>query len=140
MMVAAKASQPTANDLRYQVSFNRMARECAILGATMTIKVGVEGRVILGPAGGPGSLSVPLRYAVVREGPEPKTIVTKFHRFPVNVEPGRTHVLFTHIEDDLTFPVPSAEDLSAYVIYVGFDEQAKPERPATKRRARKRDR
>ena len=39
------------------------------------------------PMGGPGQVDVPLRYAVVREGPQPRTIVTKFKRIPVVVAP-----------------------------------------------------
>src|SRR5690242_10158198 len=34
---------------RYQVSIGQMARECAALGGMMIMKVGVEGRVLLGP-------------------------------------------------------------------------------------------
>ena len=60
----------------------------------MSIKVGVQGRVILGPMGGPGKVEVPLRYAIVREGPEPKTVVTKFKRIPVVVAPEQSHVQF----------------------------------------------
>src|SRR5215208_4577677 len=57
--------------LRYQGSIGEMARECDVSGGIMRIKVGIEGRVLVGPAGGPGQLEVPLRYAVVKEGPEP---------------------------------------------------------------------
>jgi len=88
----------------------------------MSIKVGVQGRVILGPMGGPGKVEVPLRYAIVREGPEPKTVVTKFKRIPVVVAPEQSHVQFVDIEEGLSFPLPSSSELSAYVIYVGFDE------------------
>ena len=34
--------------------------ECVVLGESMTIKVGVEGRVLVGPKGGAGSLAVAL--------------------------------------------------------------------------------
>jgi hypothetical protein len=103
----------------------------------LTIKVGVQGRVILGPMGSPGQVDVPLRYAVVREGPEPKTIVTKFKRIPVIVGPEQTHVQFVDIEEGLTFPMPSGSDLEAYVVYVGFDEigdknEKKPAKAAKK--------
>ena len=49
---------------RYQVTIGQLARECAALGGVMTMKVGVQGRVLLGPAGGPGQVDVPLRMAV----------------------------------------------------------------------------
>jgi hypothetical protein len=106
--VAAKTGQATAADLRYQLSFGQTARECLVQGGVMTIKVGVQGRVILGPMGSPGQVDVPLRYAVVREGAQPKTDCTKFKRLPVTVGPDQTHVQFVDVEEGLTFPVPRA--------------------------------
>jgi hypothetical protein len=138
MNIAAKATtDATAGDLRYQLSFGQTARECAVKGATMIVKVGVQGRVILGPMGAPGRVDVPLRYAVVREGPQPKTVVTKFKRISVAVVPGETHVQFVDIEEGLTFPMPSKSELDAYVVYVGFDEigdknEKKPPKTAKK--------
>jgi hypothetical protein len=120
--IASKAVEATAGDLRYQLSFGQTARECAVQGTTMSIKVGVQGRVILGPMGGPGQVDVPLRYAVVREGPQPKTVVTKFKRISVTVPSGQTHLPFVDIEESLSFPVPARSELDAYIIYVGFDE------------------
>jgi hypothetical protein len=120
------------NTLRYQATIARLARECAVRGATMTIKVGVQGRVVVGPAGGPGQIEVPLRYALVQEGPEPKTILTKFYRFPVSIPDGQSNVPFLHIEEDITFPVPSRGALEAYVVYVGFDPAAVKEPAARK--------
>src|SRR3954453_18413563 len=120
---------------RYQVSLGQMARECAALGGTMTIKVGVEGRVLLGPAGGPGQVDIPLRMAVVQEGTNPKTVLSKFYKLAVAVAPGQTSVPFMHVEQDLTFPMPRGGDLDSYIVYVGFDPQSlgtKPERPAKK--------
>lgn len=120
--IAAKNTQATAGDVRYQLSFGQTARECLVQGNTITMKVGVQGRVILGPMGGPGQLDVPLRYAVVREGPEPRVIVTKFKRIPMVVPPEQTHVQFVDVEEGLSFPMPSSAELDAYVVYVGFDE------------------
>src|SRR5271165_4826655 len=71
MNIAVKSDQATAGDLRYQLSFGQTARECRVQDGNLFIKVGVQGRVILGPFGAPGPVDVPLRYAVVREGPEP---------------------------------------------------------------------
>jgi hypothetical protein len=137
LAIAGTGTGSSTLDLRYQASIGRTARECALLGATMTMKVGVQGRVMLGPNGGPGQVDIPLRYALVHEGPEPKTIVTKLHRFPVTIGPGQTGVSFTHIEEDLTIPVPDPIALQSYVIYVGFDPDAKP---APQRRPQQRSR
>jgi hypothetical protein len=47
-------------------------------------------------------------------------------------------VPFVQIEEGMSFPVPSTQDLEAYVVYVGFDPNAltpeKPTRPAKKRK------
>jgi hypothetical protein len=120
--IAVKPNQATAGDLRYQLSFGQTARECQVQDGVMSIKVGVEGRVLLGPFGASGSVDVPLRYAVVREGPEPKLIVAKFKRIRATIAPGKTRVKFLDIEGGLSFPLPSSGELAAYVVYVGFDE------------------
>jgi hypothetical protein len=120
---------------RYQVTLGQTARECAALGGMMTMKVGVEGRVLLGPAGSPGQVDIPLRMAVVQEGPAPKTVLSKFYKLAVAISPGQTSVPFVQVEQDLTFPMPRGGDLDAYIVYVGFDPQSlstKPERPAKK--------
>jgi hypothetical protein len=120
---------------RYQVTIGQTARECAALGGVMTMKVGVQGRVLLGPAGGPGQVDVPLRVAVVQEGPEPKPIVSKFARLSVAVPPGQVAVPFVHVEQDVTFPMPRPGVLEAYVVYVGFDPA--PPKPERKQKAKK---
>jgi hypothetical protein len=131
--------EPNATNLRFQASIARTARECAIAAGNMTIKVGIQGRVILGPAGTPGQLDVPMRLALVREGVEPRTIWTKLYHVPVMVPTGQSNVPFVQVEEDVTFPVPKQSDLEAYVVYVGFDPNAmqtppaaKPKRPAKK--------
>lgn len=120
-VTAPKVQQATANDVQYQLSFNRLARQCIAAGGALTVKLGVQGRVVLGPAGGPGPVNVPLRYAVVQEGIAPKTVATKFKRLSVNVPPDQGNVAFEDVDDSLNFPIPPLEDLQSYVIYVGFD-------------------
>lgn len=114
-----------ATAVRYQATLGQLARECAILGDTMTIKVGVEGRVLVGPKGGPGSVEVPLRIALVQEGTQPRSIWTKFYSLAVTVTPGTSQAVFAQVEDDLTFQLPvNRGDLQSYIVYVGFDPQA----------------
>lgn len=123
--VSAPGADPSVMTLRYQATFAQTARECALVGTTLKMKIGIEGRIILGPAGGPGQMEIPVRYAVVEEGPEPKTIVTKLRWVTVAIPPGQPNVPFTFIDDDLSFPMPGqAAELDAYVVYVGFDRAA----------------
>jgi hypothetical protein len=137
---SADAAEPTALNLRYQVTIGNTARECRVVGGTVTLKVGMQGRIILGPQGSPGTVDVPVRFAVVREGVEPKTINTKLTIVPVTVPPGDGNVLFSHVEEGLDFPMPKGKEIDSYVIYVGFDpigvqqQRRKPASPARHRR------
>lgn len=127
-----------AMGLRYQATLGQTARECHNVGGNLNMKVGVQGRIILGPAGGPGTIEVPLRLALVEEGPSPKTHWTKLYRIPVTIADGVPNVAFTHVEEDLTVPMPAGSALESYVVYVGFDALAAKERPAKKQPPRKR--
>jgi hypothetical protein len=131
LAITQPGAEPGPMTTRYQATLGQMARECAALGGMMTMKVGVEGRILVGPVGGPGQVDIPLRMAVVQEGPAPKTVMSKFYRLAVSVPPGQTGVPFVHVEQDLSFPMPRGADLDAYVVYVGFDPASlntKPER------------
>ena len=135
--------EPSPMDVRYQGSIVRTARECHLNSGLLTIKVGVEGRVITGPAGGPGTVNVPLRIAVVHETLNPTTVVTKFTIIPVTVNNAVDRVTFTHVEPDLTFPLPRpASAIDSYVIYVGFDPLSAqpPKKPARRHKRVKRTR
>jgi hypothetical protein len=121
-----------AFSLRYQGSIGELARECNVSGGIMRIKVGIEGRVLVGPAGGPGQIEVPLRYAVVKEGAEPKTVISKFSKFPVTIPEGQPNVVFSHVDNDIAFPMPPGLEIEAYVVYVGFDPVGEKQPPAKK--------
>jgi hypothetical protein len=119
-------SENSAMALKYQGTFVRAARQCSVVAGQMTIKVGVEGRVILGPAGGPGQVDVPLRIAVVDESPAgSKPVVTKLIHIPVMVQSATDNPTFAYVEDGLIFPLPpSSTALARYIIYIGFDPLA----------------
>ena len=87
LAVAANPQEPTATDLRYQLTFIELARQCFSMAGTVRMRVGVQGRAIVGPAGAPPQVTAPIRYAVVQEGVQPKTIATKFRRVPVALDP-----------------------------------------------------
>jgi hypothetical protein len=145
LAVSANPAEPTPLNLRYQVGFAETARECRLApGNIVVMRVGVEGRVVLGPAGTPGHVDVPLRLAMVREGVTPKTITTKLYRVPVTIPPDDSNVLFRHIEEELTFPMPPGKEIDAYIVYVGFDplgaQELDRKRPPPSRRGRAPDR
>jgi len=120
------SGENTAMSLKYQGTFVRAARQCSVAAGQMTIRVGVEGRIILGPAGGPGQVDVPLRIAVVDESPAgSKPIVTKLIHIPVMVQTANDNPAFAYVEEGVTFPLPpSSIALARYIVYIGFDPLA----------------
>jgi hypothetical protein len=132
LTVNAPGTENAALGVRYQGSFVQTARECVLRGSDLTIKVGVQGRIVVGPAGGPGQISVPLRYALVREGLEPRTLWTKLYAVPVTIPDGQLNLPWLHIEEEMMVPLPPSNELDAYVIYIGFDPDSAAPPPKQK--------
>jgi hypothetical protein len=124
-----------AMSLKYEGTLVRAARQCALVNGQMVMKVGVEGRIILGPQGAPGQITVPLRIAIVAQPPgQSTTILTKLVLIPVTINSLDDNPAFTHVEDGLTFPMPASGNLDDYLVYIGFDPiaaqaQQRHERP-----------
>jgi hypothetical protein len=55
------------NYVRYLASIGQTARESSLAGDTLTIKVGVAGRVVAGPKGSAGNITLPVRIAVAKQ-------------------------------------------------------------------------
>jgi hypothetical protein len=132
--VAAPGKQPVGNDLRFQATISKMARECSLNGGVITARIGIQGRVIAGPAGAPSSVQVPIRVAVVQGGVAEKTIATKAYQTTVTMTEVGSEP-FTLVAEDLTYPAPPGAVGDSYIFYIGFDPQSlKPERPAPKKK------
>lgn len=130
---AWQVTDPSDGGLRYQATLGQFARECRYSTPDMNMRIGIQGRVLLGTKGGPGKVNVPIRLAVVEEGPVPKSVWTKFYSVPVEIGPSVMQVDFSLVADDVNFPRPDAATLDRYIVYVGFDPQGanepKPARP-----------
>ena len=103
--VAAPGKEPVGNDVRYQEIITRTARDCTLNNGQITARIGIQGRVISGPAGSPASIEVPLRVAVVQGGVQEKTIATKVYRTTVAMnEEGSAP--FSLVAEDMVYPAP----------------------------------
>ena len=135
--VAAPGKQPVGNDLRYQATITRTARDCTQTSDQITARIGILGRVIAGPAGSPATVEIPLRVAVVQGGVQEKTIATKVYRTTVSMSEASS-VPFSLVAEDLVYPVPPGAAGDSYIFYIGFDPQAvKPEPPPRPARKKK---
>ncbi|ABA03502.1 conserved hypothetical protein [Nitrobacter winogradskyi Nb-255] len=136
--VGESGKPATGAEVRYQATIRDTARECDYNSDTqqISVKVGIRGRVIVGPAGAPPTVEVPLRVAVVEDGISPKTIATNAYTITVSLSDSGGGI-YSFVSDDLSYPAPQGAAADRYVFYVGFDPQAlKPEPRMNRRRQR----
>ncbi|MGU3541309.1 hypothetical protein ACLBXP_25940, partial [Methylobacterium sp. A54F] len=85
------------SQIRTQITLGRLARECARLeDGSIMVKVGDEGRVLLGPAGSPGSSEVPVTVSI-RYDEKPVTVRSR--RVSVAVPAGSAQGFFSFVEE-----------------------------------------
>ena len=102
--------------VRYQATITKVARECAYVGGNLEIKVGARGRVITGPAGGAGTLTMPIRVAVTR-GTD--TVYSKLHKPQSTIPEGARNTDFSFVDDKVIIEAPRITNVR---VYIGFDE------------------
>jgi hypothetical protein len=120
-------SSPSNANLRHQFSLGDVARECSREGDQLMVKVGVAGKVLLGPAGSPGDFSVPIRIAIVSES-DSQPIVSRLYKAAATIHTGETQADFTVISDPLEVPFIQDKADIDYTIKVGIDLAAGGER------------
>ena len=94
--------------LRYQIAINDVARECTATGSSgaYVLRVGVDGRVLAGPAGGAGSHSATLNIRVKRGT---SVIAQRSVRVGGTIPSGEGGVNFSHVETGINVPAGSGE-------------------------------
>ena len=125
---AAAMPQEAGTGVRHQFSVTQTARECRIEGNTIVIKMGVEGRALLGAAGSPGTFTVPVRFVAKRGD---KVVASKVQRQTVTIAPGETGTFFVAVEDGIIVPKDGAE----LELFAGLDAGGgAAEKPQRKKR------
>ena len=131
--VAPPGKQPTASELRYQATITRTARDCTRSSGQIVARIGIQGRVIAGPAGAPATVEIPLRVAVVQTGVNERVISTKVYRTTVSMGEDSS-VPFSLVGEDLAYTMPPNLTSENFVFYIGFDPQALTPEPKPSRR------
>lgn len=110
--IRAQSGQDSAS-LRHQISIINVARECTPTGpgGGFRLKVGVEGRVLLGPAGGAGAYSATLNTQVLRGD---TVVARRSGRVGGTLAAGQGGTDFTHVEDGIVVP-PGRGDVEIIV-------------------------
>ena len=132
--VAPPGKQPVASELNFQATITRTARDCRrTSNGQISARIGIQGRVIAGPAGAPETVEVPVRVAVVQTGVQERVLTTKVYRTTVSMSGDGG--MFSVVGEDLIYNMPANLTSDSFVFYVGFDPQAitPPAKPSRRR-------
>ncbi|MFM9973456.1 MAG: hypothetical protein ACKVON_02645 [Beijerinckiaceae bacterium] len=128
---AFRSGGTSASGLSYQASLVGNARECAFQGKQVSIRVGVEGRLLLGTDGRPGTFTVPVRIVVKRRA---DIVTQRFAQVRVTVPVNETQAEFSYIQENITVPIGENDPGEEYDIFVGFDATGAQAQRQTRRR------
>ena len=117
--------------LKHQFSISDVGRECKLSGNQMVLKVGVEGRVLLGPAGSPGTFDVPVRVAIVDRVIE-RPLLSKIYRVAASIPTGQTATSYSLVADSLMVPFAPGRTAQDYSIKIGIDASGRGGEVASK--------
>jgi len=126
---AARVGGPENTAVRYQFAISQTARECAPVSTNQfTLKIGVSGRLLIGPAGKPGAYSAPLRVTVHDENTK-KDAFTKIYKVEASV-PDAGDAPFNVVTEPIVLPMTRTELADDYTVTVGFDNGKAAATPA----------
>ena len=102
-------------DLNYQAIIDKQSRNCVVSNGLITVKMGMVGRLLLGPAGNQTNVDVPVRFTVERDG---VAMFSEKYEIPVTITPPNQSEEFVKVVENVAVPYTGGEQI---VFYVGFD-------------------
>lgn len=106
--------------VRYQFNIGDTARQCDPAGpGQASLKIGVAGEVVIGPAGAAGTYSVPLRITVTQEA-DKKQVFSQTYKVDATTD-GVAAGQFRVVTEPITLPMPTLQLANIYSISVGFE-------------------
>ncbi|MDB5642020.1 MAG: uncharacterized protein JWN07_1337 [Hyphomicrobiales bacterium] len=109
----------SGSGLRQQFTIGDTSRECTVVNGQISIRVGVSGRVVAGPAGGPGSFTIPIRVGIRREDNQ-QIVTSKVFTVPASIPAGSSSSTFAFVSDPVTVPFTREEANEDYMVVVGI--------------------
>lgn len=106
-----------ARSLNYQAVIEKQSRNCVVSNGLITVKMGIVGRLLLGPAGNQTNVSVPVRFAVERDE---VPLFSERYEIPVTITPPNQSEEFVKVVENVAIPYTGGEQI---VIWVGFDSK-----------------
>lgn len=111
-----RGGEQDANRVIYQASIADVSRSCTYNNNVIGVTVAVAGRIVPGPKGKAGSITMPIRIVLIQDG---QVIKSELYRHPVTIGDtiGATQFVFTDTSIQLPGPVSRRT-----LIYAGYDE------------------
>jgi len=113
----AKGKKDDPQQIVFQASFGDYTRQCTLNDKNLTMTVVAQLRLITGPAGAPGSVTLPIRISVV-DGDN--VLYSEVTKFPTEIPQGATSAQVIFRKDGIKMPVGSG---SLVRVNIGFDTQ-----------------
>ena len=119
-VITMKAPGGTGDNLAvlHRGEITRTARECAAGPGGVIVKYGVAGRVLLGPQGKAGNITLPVKVTIV-DGAR-KTVKTEQIKLPVTIGASEAAGYFSVVRE-IVVPVAPGIAPQSYKVFVAFD-------------------
>ncbi len=112
----AKGGQDDADKLIYQAAISEVTRDCSRNDGTLTMNVAVAGRVVPGPLGSAGTITMPIRIVVVQGS---QVLYSQLHQYKLQITSTTAATQFVFNDPNVSVPLPAE---GTYQVYAGFDE------------------
>lgn len=112
----AKGGQDDKSKIIYQASITDVTRSCSRSNGQLVMNVAVAGRVVPGPLGTSGTITMPIRIAVTDGG---NVAYSQIHNFQVQIGSTSAATQFVFNDPNVAVPEPTAATLQ---VFAGYDE------------------
>ena len=107
--------------IMHRGEITKIARECQVEPGRVTVKYGFSGRVLLGPKGKPGNITLPLNVSV--NDSKRAKVASDSLKVDVTVGDDKPIGYFSAVRT-VTFAVPEGSRPGEFEVIVGFDNKA----------------
>ncbi|MEX0957611.1 MAG: hypothetical protein WDZ83_20655 [Rhizobiaceae bacterium] len=111
-----RGAKDDPSSIVYQASIADVTRKCSSANGMLNINVGVAGRIVPGPKGKTGTITMPIRVVVVAGS---EVVYSQLFKHPVNVDDTIGATQFVLTDPSIQIPTPANKNM---LIFAGYDE------------------
>lgn len=112
----ARGGQDDPAKIVYQASIGEVTRDCKRANGQLTMNVAAAGRIVPGPQGAAGTITMPIRVVVTRGS---DVLYSQLHQHKVQVGDTSSATQFVFSDPNVTVPEPTSRN---YQVFIGYDE------------------